>query len=195
MAALRLSCLARNGQSPGEESLSAAIAVQAIEAQPALGQIRPMRGQVLAGALNSIFERIRGSYRSVYSRRFVFQAKKEKTWRAERRPRVVETDRTPRLGLLRSVRRATRSRHAEERVRAPIPNNSTMEPQSHLLLAAASMGGRGGTGATPLPRVGFFTIDMLAQAVPPTVIAPMTANASRHHSEGTPIWANARVTS
>ena len=39
MAALRLSCLARNGRSPGEESLSAAIAAQAIEAQPSSGQI------------------------------------------------------------------------------------------------------------------------------------------------------------
>src|SRR5260370_38243648 len=32
MAAVRLSCFARNGQSPGEESLTDAIAVQAIEA-------------------------------------------------------------------------------------------------------------------------------------------------------------------
>ena len=47
---MRLSCLARNGRSPGEESLTAAIAVQAIEAQPAFGQIKPMRGQVLACA-------------------------------------------------------------------------------------------------------------------------------------------------
>jgi hypothetical protein len=47
---VRLSCLARNGRSPGEESLTAAIAVQAIEAQPAFGQIKPMRGQVLACA-------------------------------------------------------------------------------------------------------------------------------------------------
>ncbi len=45
---MRLSCLARNGRSPGEESLTAAIAVQAIEAQPAFGQIKPMRGSVLA---------------------------------------------------------------------------------------------------------------------------------------------------
>jgi hypothetical protein len=36
---VRLSCLARNGRSPGEESLSAAVAVQAIEAQPSSGQI------------------------------------------------------------------------------------------------------------------------------------------------------------
>jgi hypothetical protein len=42
--------IARNGQRPGEESLTAAIAVQAIEAQLAFGQIEPMRGQVLAGA-------------------------------------------------------------------------------------------------------------------------------------------------
>jgi hypothetical protein len=47
---VRLSCLARNGRSPGEESLTAAVAVQAIEAQPAFGQIKPMRGQVLACA-------------------------------------------------------------------------------------------------------------------------------------------------
>jgi hypothetical protein len=50
MAAVRLSCLARNGRSPGEESLTAAVAVQAIEAQPAFGQIKPMRGKVLACA-------------------------------------------------------------------------------------------------------------------------------------------------
>jgi hypothetical protein len=38
------------GFSPGEESLTAAVAVQAIEAQPAFGQIKPMRGKVLACA-------------------------------------------------------------------------------------------------------------------------------------------------
>jgi hypothetical protein len=32
---------ARNGRSPGEESLTAAIAAQAIEAQPSFGQIKP----------------------------------------------------------------------------------------------------------------------------------------------------------
>src|SRR5205807_6232087 len=39
MAAVRLSCLARNGRSPGEESLTDAVAAQAIEAQPSSGQI------------------------------------------------------------------------------------------------------------------------------------------------------------
>ncbi len=39
MAAERLSCLARNGRSPGEESRTDAVAAQAIEAQPSSGQI------------------------------------------------------------------------------------------------------------------------------------------------------------
>jgi hypothetical protein len=39
MAAVRLSCLARNGRSPGEESLTDAVAAQAIEAQSPSGQI------------------------------------------------------------------------------------------------------------------------------------------------------------
>jgi len=42
----RLSCLARNGRSPGEESRPDGVAAQAIEAQPVFGQIRPSRGQV-----------------------------------------------------------------------------------------------------------------------------------------------------
>jgi hypothetical protein len=43
MAGLRLSWLARNGLSPGEESLSRAIAAEAIEAEPSFGQINPSR--------------------------------------------------------------------------------------------------------------------------------------------------------
>jgi hypothetical protein len=38
------------GFSPGEESRSDGVAVQAIEAQPVFGQIKPRRGQVLACA-------------------------------------------------------------------------------------------------------------------------------------------------
>jgi hypothetical protein len=41
---------------PGEESLTSAIAVQAIEAQPDFGQIKPKRGKVFV-CLNSIPER------------------------------------------------------------------------------------------------------------------------------------------
>src|SRR5882757_6766976 len=46
--------LSRGVASPGEESLTAAIAVQAIEVQPAFGQIKPMRGQVLACAVQHL---------------------------------------------------------------------------------------------------------------------------------------------
>src|SRR6516164_10828108 len=48
MAAVRLSCLARNGRSPGEESLTAAVAAQAIEAQTSFGQIKPSEARWLA---------------------------------------------------------------------------------------------------------------------------------------------------
>jgi hypothetical protein len=37
----RLSCLARNGRSPGEESRCDSVAAQTIEAQPVFGQIEP----------------------------------------------------------------------------------------------------------------------------------------------------------
>ena len=67
MAAVRLSCLARNGrtgvpqglargvESPGKESLTAAVAAEAIEAQPSFGQIKPKRDRVVR-APNSIPE-------------------------------------------------------------------------------------------------------------------------------------------
>src|SRR5262249_23323576 len=48
MAAVRLSCLARNGRSPGEESRTAAIAGQVIEAKPSFGQIKPSEAALLA---------------------------------------------------------------------------------------------------------------------------------------------------
>ena len=41
MLSQRLSCLARNGQSPGEESRCDSVAAQTIEAQPVFGQIEP----------------------------------------------------------------------------------------------------------------------------------------------------------
>jgi hypothetical protein len=37
----RLSCLARNGRSPGEESRINGVAAQTIEAKPVFGQIKP----------------------------------------------------------------------------------------------------------------------------------------------------------
>ena len=85
---MRLSCLARNGRSPGEESLTAAVAVQAIEAQPAFGQIKPMRGQVFVCA-----EQHLGDVPAIdwpAQEAPAFPAKEKKTWRAEGRPVVAE---------------------------------------------------------------------------------------------------------
>jgi hypothetical protein len=45
------------GFCPGEESLAAAIASQAIEAQPSFGQIKPVRGRVVRAA-NSVSEKV-----------------------------------------------------------------------------------------------------------------------------------------
>jgi len=47
MAGVRLSWLARNGRSPGEESLTPAIAGQVIEAKPSFGQITPSEAALL----------------------------------------------------------------------------------------------------------------------------------------------------
>ncbi len=50
MTGQRLSWLARNGRSPGEESLGAAVAAQAIEAQPSFGQIKPSEARADRGS-------------------------------------------------------------------------------------------------------------------------------------------------
>src|SRR5262245_20542115 len=93
MAAARLSWLARNRRSPGEESRAGAIVAQAIEVQPSFGQIKPSR---------------RLGRRSGSSRR--------KTWR-------ISTETHKRLGLsgeekeMRSCRSAAVTAHPEERAR------------------------------------------------------------------------------
>jgi hypothetical protein len=67
----------------GEESLTDAVASQAIEAQPSFGQIKPWRGRVVRTP-NSILRRRRGGRRMSRTRGSAFQAKKRKPWRSER---------------------------------------------------------------------------------------------------------------
>jgi hypothetical protein len=81
MAAERLSCLARNGRSPGEESLTAAVAAQAIEAEPSFGQIKPSEAAWLA---RSTALRRSGGYRMTHTRRHTRRAKEKKPWRTDR---------------------------------------------------------------------------------------------------------------
>src|SRR5262249_62294071 len=61
MAGFRLSWLARNGRSPGEESLKPAIAAQAIEAEPTFGQLKPSEAARVAVQQPSLRRR-RGGY-------------------------------------------------------------------------------------------------------------------------------------
>ena len=84
MAAERLSWLARNGRSPGEESLATAIAAQAIEAQPSFGQIEPS-GAAWFARSDSYSRRTRGGYRAIRTRGRVHRAKKKKPLRRDGR--------------------------------------------------------------------------------------------------------------
>jgi len=81
MAPVRLSCLARNGRSPGEESLTAVVAAQAIEAQPSLGQIKPSEAAWLAGP--TALRRRRGGYRITCARGQPRRATEKKPWRTD----------------------------------------------------------------------------------------------------------------
>jgi hypothetical protein len=81
MAAERLSCLARNGRSPGEESLTAVVAAQAIEAQPSFGQIKPSEAAWLAGP--TALRRRRGGYRITCTRGQPRRATEKKPWRTD----------------------------------------------------------------------------------------------------------------
>jgi hypothetical protein len=83
---VRHSCLARNGRRPGEESLTAAIEVQAIEAQSAFGQINPIEARC-SRALNSILETCPRTIGS--NKKPAFPSKEKKGGRAERWPLVA----------------------------------------------------------------------------------------------------------
>ena len=196
---MRLSCLARNGRSPGEESLTAAIAAQAIEAQPAFGQIKPMRGQVLACAeqhFGDVPASDRPTQEAPRSRR-----SKEKPWRAERVAHLSPRRQNANAGA--ATHRIVVGRrdcpaqskcewHRDIAVMltdwlfALDPNRETTDPWSHLPLVTAPIGDWAGPGATLPPGAGSVRIDMRAQAVHPTVMAPKMANTSRHQPGDTP---------
>src|SRR6516165_5629446 len=60
----RLSCLARNGRSPGEESRCDGVAAQTIEAQPVFGQIEPSQRPSASRANHKSGRRWRASVRT-----------------------------------------------------------------------------------------------------------------------------------
>jgi hypothetical protein len=67
------------GFSPGEESLTAAVAAQAIEAQPSSGQIKPWIGNAVS-APNNIFGRRCGGSRLFRTTRRAMRAERMKAW-------------------------------------------------------------------------------------------------------------------
>ena len=79
---------ARNGRSPGEESLTAAAAAQAIEAQPSFGQIKPSEAAWFARP--TALRRRRGGYRVTRTRGRPDRAKQKKAWRSNGRPLHVQ---------------------------------------------------------------------------------------------------------
>src|SRR5262244_2641886 len=54
----RLSCLARNGRSPGEESRCYGVAAETIEAQPVFGQIEPSQRPGASRAEPQVLEKM-----------------------------------------------------------------------------------------------------------------------------------------
>jgi hypothetical protein len=71
------------GEAQGKKVDPSAVAAQAIEAQPAFGQIKPLRGRVVR-APNSTLGRSGGEYRFTCTRSTTFQTQRKKPWRAER---------------------------------------------------------------------------------------------------------------
>jgi len=203
---VRLSWPARGmGEAQGKKVDPSAIAVQAIEAQPTFGQIKPMRGKVLA--CTEQHSRRRASYQSARTGDPGASGKEEKTWRTERRPSVDETNRTnddapslrdyrPPTGSSPPVRSdparaAIISRSRRTTASRSIASREKTEPNDRASVVTGPKHGPKGDGAEPVPtpslRTGVVNIATRAQAVHPMPTAPTKANTSRHHSEEMPI--------
>lgn len=202
---MRLSCLARNGRSPGEESLTAAIAVQAIEAQPAFGQIKPMRGQVLACAEQHLGD-VPANHRLKQEAPH-FRRRKRKPGVQKGGPLSPNRQKPAyppatagavcRRHHLAQSKHETGARCRDQQTKPCCQRHANQEitdAHGHRSVVAAPFGGRTGPSAAPGLRAGSVCIDTFAQAMPPTAMAPIAANDSRHHSEGMPRCARERVT-
>jgi hypothetical protein len=164
-----------------------------------------MRGKVLA--CTEQHSRRPASYQSVRTRDPGASGKEEKTWRAERRPSVDETNRTnddapslrdyrPPTGSSPPVRSdparaAIISRSRTTSASRSIASREKTEPDDHPSGVTDPKHGPKGDGAEPAPtpslRTGVVNIATRAQAVHPMPTAPTRANTSRHHSEEMPI--------
>lgn len=198
---MRLSCLARNGRSPGEESRSDALAAQAIEAQPVSGQIRPSRGKVRRGPNSSGREGVAKTGSRCIRRWRLGQAKGacrlREGWIRCRKPHRRNAQHPVfrgrpligRQGLGHRQAGFAVSRQNARPARLIVVNlsgnevarlNSLVSQRSEPVVACpAHYPGRAGIGpANPVNR---------AQAVQPITTPPIPAKASRHASEEMPI--------
>ncbi len=195
---------ARNGRRPGEESRAAAVAAQAIEVPTVLRPdqaIERPRGR----APNSMHGRRPGRRWLPRTRGPAFQAGRRKPWRADRTGCNPPEPRRLR-GLSSSMLPAGRigadfSKLREGRVTAeagcrsghpPISRPIADEADGHPCLTAPAS--RRVAGPSTMRRSSGGTNSAIrAQAVPPTATAPTTAKATRHASDGMPIWAKPSV--
>ena len=205
----RLSCLARNGQRPGEESRSVR---RCVSGDRGAAILRP----------DQAMERPCGPHADQHPR--------EKTWRTSnilhKRPGFAGEEketlafRKDSLTTRQSVQTATLTMKrvfvgleapanpsAQTKALAfPVTRTNPRSPhrnstssrmrtaQAHPSLVAPTTGNDAGPPATRRSTYGGTSSDMRAQAVPPTRTAPTIAKASRQPSDGTPIWASPNVT-
>ena len=134
------------------------------------------------------------------------QEGRKKPWRADRTDRgPPEPQRLRRLSssILRTGEiEANFSKSREGRLTAvsgyrpghpPISSPIAHEADDHPCLAAPASRWVAGPSTTCRPSSGGTNSAILAQAVPPTAIAPITAKVTRQASEGMPIWAKPSV--
>ena len=195
MAAERLSCLARNGRSPGEESLATAIAAQAIEAQPSFGQIEPS-GAAWFARSDSYSRRTRGGYRAIRTRGRVHRAKKKKPLRRDgrlsccrpngrQRARIMVGIGSTEVAAWLAVKGCTKAR----RIRIQRPDSLQITRDN--VWRRNPPGPRRQRGERPHAsgnaRPASFGADkvMRAHAIVATIIAPAIAMTSRQPSMGT----------
>ena len=195
MAAERLSCLARNGRSPGEESLATAIAAQAIEAQPSFGQIEPS-GAAWFARSDSYSRRTRGGYRAIRTRGRVHRAKKKKPLRRDgrlsccrpngrQRARIMVGIGSTEVAAWLAVKGCTKAR----RIRIQRPDS--LQVTRSKVWRRNPPGPRRQRGERPHAsgnaRPASFGADkvMRAHAIVATMIAPAIAMTSRQPSMGT----------
>ena len=206
MAAGRLSCRARKGRGPGEESRPAAVAAQAIEAQPSSGQIKPKRGR--GSRAEQLLGRRLGQPDGSSARRPACRAKRQ---RSDRRKRTATPppNRSSSKHLARTLSarlrdasskcswRAAFASRIETSVRRPrsSPISSTREPKKRQRTWPCSRPSAG-EQALPVPRPsnGGANSASREKAVQPETTAPITENAPCHTLSGMPRLANANDT-